>query len=418
MSVLTESFNLDLCLANARQASRKLARADRNAALLAIADALELHAKEIIAANTNDVASERSKGTKDALVDRLTLTDARVKAMADAVRLVVKLPDPLNRVLDGWQLENGLQVRKVAVPFGVIGMIYESRPNVTVDAATLALKSGSAAVLRGSSNALNSNRVLVRVMREAIESKGVPVDAIQLIDSPDRELVTQLLTARGKVDLVIPRGGDSLIQHVVNTAKVPTIETGVGNCHIFVDESADLDNALEIIINAKVQRPGVCNSAETLLVHSAVAEPYLAQALPQLHDHGVALFCCERSQAFFSTAQAATVNDWETEYLDYKLAVKVVDSVDEAIEHVNTYGTMHSEAILTNNVQNARKFQEEIDAAAVFVNASTRFTDGFVFGFGAEIGISTQKLHARGPMGLAEIVTYKYLIDGEGQTRA
>ncbi len=417
MLSLTETFNLDACLANARQASRKLAKADRNKALLSIAEALEHFSTDIIQANAKDVAAERSKGTKEALVDRLTLNEARVKAMAEAVRLLVKLPDPLNRVLDGWQLDNRLQVRKVSVPFGVIGMIYESRPNVTVDAATLALKAGSSAVLRGSSNALNSNRVLVRIMRQAVEQSGLPIDAIQLIDSPERELVTELLTARGKVDLVIPRGGSSLIQHVVDNAKVPTIETGVGNCHVFVDETANLSDAKAIIINAKVQRPGVCNSAETLLVHKKVADAFLPEALQALTDLGVELFACEQSRQLFPTANLATDIDWETEYLDYKLAVKVVNSVDEAIEHITKYGTMHSESILTNSMENARKFQEEVDAAAVFVNASTRFTDGFVFGFGAEIGISTQKLHARGPMGLAEIVTYKYLIDGEGHIR-
>ncbi|MCA9838602.1 MAG: glutamate-5-semialdehyde dehydrogenase [Trueperaceae bacterium] len=418
MSSLTETFNLDACLKDARQVSRKLAKADRNKGLLAIADALETHSGEILSANAKDVTSERSKGTKEALIDRLTLTEKRLEGIAESVRLLVKLPDPLNKVLDGWQLDNGLQIRKVSVPFGVIGMIYESRPNVTVDAATLALKAGSSAVLRGSSNALNSNRVLVRVMRQALQDAGLPQNAIQLIDSPDRELVTQLLSARGKVDLVIPRGGSSLIQHVVETAKVPTIETGVGNCHVFVDASADLEQAKAIIINAKVQRPGVCNSAETLLVHKEVAACFLPDALAALSKLNVELFACERSRAYFPEAKNASEEDWETEYLDYKLAVKIVDSVEAAIDHISTYGTMHSESILTNDMKNARKFQEEIDAAAVFVNASTRFTDGFVFGFGAEIGISTQKLHARGPMGLAQIVTYKYLIDGEGQIRS
>jgi len=417
MTVLTETFNLDACLVNARRASRQLAAADRNGALYKIADALETHGAEIVRANAEDVKAERLKGTKEALIDRLTLTPERVEAMADAVRLVTKLPDPLNRIYEGWTLENGLRVQKVAVPFGVIGMIYESRPNVTVDAATLALKAGSAAVLRGSSNALNSNRVLVRVMREAIQSADLPKDAIQLVDSPDRELVTQLLSARGNVDLVIPRGGESLIQHVVQNAKVPTIETGTGNCHIFVDASADLQKAKNIIVNAKVQRPGVCNSAETLLVHKDVVASFLPDALGELSSQGVSLNADEHTREHFPDANVATETDWETEYLDYTLAVKVVDSVDEAIEHITIYGTQHSEAIVTSDMQNARKFQQQIDAAAVFVNASTRFTDGFAFGFGAEIGISTQKLHARGPMGLAEIVTYKYLIEGEGQIR-
>jgi glutamate-5-semialdehyde dehydrogenase len=412
------TFNLNECLSKARKASRKLASADRNNALYAIAEGLEQHQSEILSANARDVAGEKQKGTKDALIDRLTLTEKRIKDIADAVRLMAKLPDPLHRVLDNWQLPNGLKVQKVAVPFGVIGMIYESRPNVTVDAATLCLKAGSAAVLRGSANALHSNRILVRVMRKALTETGLPEDVIQLIDSPDRELVTELLSARGKVDLVIPRGGTSLIQHVVQNAKVPTIETGIGNCHVFVDASADLEKAKAIIINAKVQRPGVCNSAETLLVHKAVAAQFIPDALSALAHHKVELFADEETRALYPAANLATEFDWETEYLDYKLAVKIVESLDEAVDHITTYGSQHSEAIVTNDMNNAKRFQEEIDAATVYVNASTRFTDGFEFGFGAEIGISTQKLHARGPMGLEQIVTYKYLIEGDGQVRS
>ena len=287
-----------------------------------------------------------------------------------------------------------------------------------MDAATLALKAGSAAVLRGSSNALNSNRVLVRVMREAVSGAGLPADAVQLIDSPERSLVTELLQARGQVDLVIPRGGASLIQHVVKTAQVPTIETGVGNCHIFVDASADLAAARDIVLNAKVQRPGVCNSVETLLVHADIAADFLPDALAALAEQGVTLYADEQVRSYYLAAEQASETDWETEYLDYKLAVKVVASVSEATEHINRYGTQHSEAILTGNMAHARQFQTEVDAAAVFVNASTRFTDGFALGFGAEIGISTQKLHARGPMGLAEIVTHKYLIEGDGHVRS
>jgi glutamate-5-semialdehyde dehydrogenase len=412
------TFNLNDCLFKARKASRKLASSDRNKALLTIAEGLEQYSAEIITANAKDVAGEKQKGTKDSLIDRLTLTEKRIKDIADAVRQITKLPDPLHKVLDAWQLPNGLKVQKVSVPFGVIGMIYESRPNVTVDAATLALKAGSSAVLRGSANALYSNRVLVRVMRKAIKNAGLPEDAIQLIDSPERELVTELLSARGKVDLVIPRGGNSLIQHVVQNAKVPTIETGTGNCHVFVDATADLEKAKAIILNAKVQRPGVCNSAETLLVHKDVAATFIPDALQALSEHNVELFADERARTLYPAANAATEYDWETEYLDYKLAVKVVDSLDEAIEHITMYGTQHSEAIVTSDVQNANRFQNEVDAATVYVNASTRFTDGFEFGFGAEIGISTQKLHARGPMGLEQIVTYKYLVEGDGQTRS
>jgi glutamate-5-semialdehyde dehydrogenase len=413
-----ETFNLNDCLLKARKASRKLANADRNKALEAIADVLEKYQAEIIFANAKDVAREKQKGTKESLIDRLTLTEKRIKDIADAVRQVAKLPDPLNRILDAWQLPNGLNVQKVSVGFGVIGMIYESRPNVTVDAATLCLKAGSAAVLRGSANALHSNRVLVRVMREAVKSAGLPEDALQLIDSPDRELVTELLSARGKVDLVIPRGGNSLIQHVVQTAKVPTIETGIGNCHVFVDATADLEKAKAIIINAKVQRPGVCNAAETLLVHKDIAAQFIPNALEALADHNVELFADEGTRILYPAANPATQTDWETEYLDYKLAVKIVESLNEAIDHITTYGTQHSEAIITNDMNNAKRFQQEIDAATVYVNASTRFTDGFEFGFGAEIGISTQKLHARGPMGLEQIVTYKYLIEGDGQVRS
>lgn len=415
--MVTATFNLSETLVKARQASRGLAGAARDAALHAIADALPAQSSDILMANAEDVAAERKKGTSEALIDRLALTKKRLTDMAAAVRLVAALPDPLHRILDGWQLDNGLRVQKVTVPFGVIGMIYESRPNVTVDAATLALKAGSAAVLRGSSNTLNSNRVLVSAMREALAGAGVPADAVQLIDSPERTLVTELLEARGAVDLVIPRGGASLINHVVQNAKVPVIETGVGNCHIFVDASADLARAKDIILNAKVQRPGVCNAAETLLVHQDVAEQFLPGALAALSNAGVELVGCERTRRLEPNIATATEEDWATEYLDLKLAVRVVDSLDAALEHIDRYGTMHSEAIVTESLEHARRFQDEVDAAAVFVNASTRFTDGFAFGFGAEIGISTQKLHARGPMGLAELVTYKYLIDGQGQVR-
>lgn len=404
-------------LARARSASRKLAHADRNLALRQMADALEAHAQGILTSNAKDVEAERRKGTPNALLDRLTLSHERVRNIAEAVRAVAALPDPLGRVLEGWRLENGLRVRKVAVPFGVIGMIYESRPNVTVDAAALCLKAGSAAVLRGSSNALHSNRALVRAMREALSEAGLPEAAVQLVDSPDRTLVTELLGARGRIDLVIPRGGAGLINHVVQNAKVPVIETGVGNCHVFVDATANLEGAQAVILNAKAQRPGVCNAAETLLVHRDVAETFLPTALSALSRAGVELVGCERTREVYPGAGVATETDWETEYLDYKLAVKVVEDVGEAIEHIDRYGTKHSEAILTETLAHARRFQEEVDAAAVYVNASTRFTDGFVFGFGAEIGISTQKLHARGPMGLAEMVTYKYLLEGEGQIR-
>ncbi|MDQ3398429.1 MAG: glutamate-5-semialdehyde dehydrogenase [Deinococcota bacterium] len=404
-------------LARARHASRKLPRANRDGALHIMAEVLLEDEEAILSANRRDVETERAKGTPQALVDRLMLTEARLQTMAKALKLIASLPDPLHRAEAGWRLENGLKVSKVTVPFGVIGMIYESRPNVTVDAASLAFKAGSAAVLRGSSSALSSNRALVGAMRRALKQAALPEDAVQLIDSPDRNLVTALLEARGEVDLVIPRGGAQLIEHVVRTAKVPVIETGVGNCHVFVDATAELEDAKAIVLNAKVQRPGVCNAVETLLVHEAVAEAFLPGMFAALEDEGVELFGCERSRRFAPGVQPASEEDWRKEYLDLKLAVRVVAGVDEAIDHIDRYGSQHSEAILTKSMDNARRFQEEVDAAAIYVNASTRFTDGFVFGFGAEIGISTQKLHARGPMGLAEMVSYKYLIEGEGQIR-
>lgn len=408
---------LDVILADARTASRQLLSADRNAGLKAIARNLLTDSDAILAANAEDVAAEQGRGTPAALIDRLTLGVQRLEAIAAAVEQVADLPDPVSRVLGGKRLANGLELSQVTVPFGVIGMIYESRPNVTVDAASLVIKAGSAAVLRGSSNALNSNRQLVASMRRALEQAGLPQDAVQLIDSPDRELVTELLTARGKVDLVVPRGGSSLISHVVETAKVPVIETGVGNCHIFVDASADLELAADIVHNAKVQRPGVCNAVETLLVHSDVAEQLLPALGPRLQADGVELRADERAAAYLPASVAASPEDWDTEYLDLILAVKVVDSPIEAIEHIARHGSGHSDAILTRDLAGARRFQQQVDSAAVYVNASTRFTDGFEFGFGAELGISTQKLHARGPMGLEALVTSKYLIDGDGHIR-
>lgn len=417
---------LEALLQRARTASRRLLQVDRPAALLAIATALQEQSRTILAANDSDVQAEIEADTPASLIDRLRLDEARLAQIADAVRDVAALPDPVGRVLDGRTLASGVRLRKVTVPFGVIGMIYESRPNVTVDAAVLALKAGSAAVLRGSSNALNSNRALVAAMRSALEGCGAPADAIQLVDSPDRELVTQLLRANGLVDLVIPRGGAGLIRHVVHNATVPVIETGVGNCHVYVDRGADLGMAEAIVLNAKVQRPGVCNAAESLLVHRDEAEEFLPRVLSTLQERGVELVGCERTRALLPESAPALVSlvspasdlDFDTEYLDLKLSVRIVDDLDQALAHIERFGTRHSEAIVTNDLGSAERFRQEVDAAAVFVNASTRFSDGFEFGLGAEIGISTQKLHARGPMGLAEIVTHKYLLDGEGQVRA
>jgi len=404
-------------LDRARTSSRQLAAADRHGALLAIAEGLLQDAEGILAANGSDVAAERHRGVAAAQLDRLRLTHDRLAAIADAVRQVARLPDPLGRVLDGRTLASGVLMRKITVPFGVIGMIYESRPNVTVDAAVLGLKAGSSVVLRGSSNALASNRALADSMRASLTRVGLSADAIQLIDSPDRGLVTSLLRAHGRVDLVIPRGGAGLIRHVVENARVPVIETGVGNCHVYVDDGADLGMAHDIVINAKVQRPGVCNAAENLLVHRSVAAPFLGTVLASLRAAGVELVGCERTRAIDPAVGPATQQDYDTEFLNLKLAVRVVDDLDQALEHIAAHGTRHSEAIVTSDLARAERFRREVDAAGVFVNASTRFNDGFEFGLGAEIGISTQKLHARGPMGLAEMVTYKYLIDGSGQVR-
>jgi glutamate-5-semialdehyde dehydrogenase len=423
----TAPFDLDDALQRARVAARHLPAIDRSALLRRVADALRRDAPAILAANGEDVARARDAGVADALVDRLALSPARLAAIADAVVQVADLPDPVGRVLEGWRAPNGLEVRAVTVPFGVIGMVYESRPNVTVDAFALAFRAGSAAVLRGSADALASNRALVASMRGALASApGVPaevVDALTLIDDPDRARVTELLQARGRVDLVIPRGGAGLIRHVVETARVPVIETGVGNCHLYLHDDGDRDMALALLLDGKVRRPGVCNALETLLVHRDAADEWLPRAAAALREHGVTLHACERGRAVLAAAglgdgvHAATEEDWATEYLGPEIAVRVVDGLDDAIAHLHRYGSQHSEAIVTRSRAAGRRFQSEVDAAVVYVNASTRFTDGFEFGFGAEIGISTQKLHARGPMGLRALVTVKHLVDGDGQTR-
>jgi glutamate-5-semialdehyde dehydrogenase len=416
MDATTAPIRLDDLLDRARRAQAALPEGPRREGLRSMAAALRADAEAILAANARDVAAEARRGTAASLVDRLTLDPGRLEAIASACEEVAALPDPVHRVLRGWRLDNGLEIRETTVPFGVIGMVYESRPNVTVDAAALAIAAGSAAVLRGSASALASNRALVTAMRRGLENAGLPADAVQLIDSPDRAYVGELLSARGRVDLVIPRGGASLISHVVETAKVPVIETGVGVCHVYVHEDADLDAATEIAVDAKVRRPGVCNAAETLLVDAAVAEAFLPRAAARLRAAGVELRGCERARGLAEMRPAAE-SDWAEEYLDLILAVRVVDGLEEALAHVARYGSGHSEAIVTRSREAARRFQARVDAATVYVNASTRFTDGFVFGFGAEIGISTQKLHARGPMGLERLVTSKYLVDGDGQVR-
>ena len=402
----------------AKRAQRDIPDGPRNEALRAIARQLRSRQAEIVAANEQDVAAEAEKGTSEALLDRLRLDAARIESIAAACEQVATLPDPLHQTRRDWRLEAGPEVREVTAPFGVIAMIYESRPNVTVDAGVLALKAGSAALLRGSASALSSNRVLVSAMRDGLNDVGLAPDAVQLIDSPDRHYVGGLLSARGDVDLVIPRGGASLISHVVETATVPVIETGIGVCHLYVHEEADLSMAEAIAVNAKVQRPGVCNAIETLLVDASVAEQALPRIAAALGAHDVELRGCERARARVPTMLPASEGDWSAEFLDLILAVRVVENIDAALSHIDRYGSRHSEAIVTANRSIADRFQREVDAAAVFVNASTRFTDGFEFGFGAEIGISTQKLHARGPMGLAALVTTKYLLDGSGEVRS
>jgi glutamate-5-semialdehyde dehydrogenase len=393
-----------------------LSRAVKDRALLAIADALVKRAEEITAANAEDVERARRDGTGPAMIDRLTLDPARIEAIAEAVREIVELPDPVGESVRGGILPNGLDLRQIRVPLGVIGIIYEGRPNVTADAAALCLKSGNAALLRGSSSAYSSNTAIIGVLRDALEGTGVPVDAVQMVPGRTRESSTALMRARGLVDVLIPRGGGSLIQAVVRDSTVPVIETGEGLCHVYVDADADLDMAAAIAVNAKAQRPSVCNAAETLLVHSAVADEFLPKIDAAMTQAGVELVGDDRSQALTSAGPASD-DDWDTEFLDLRLAVRVVDGLDQALEHIARHGTQHTEAIITNDRAAARRFVTEVDAAAVMVNASTRFTDGGEFGFGAEIGISTQKLHARGPMGLQELTTTKYVVEGDGQIR-
>jgi glutamate-5-semialdehyde dehydrogenase len=412
MAVATRSVT-DICLAS-RAASRGLAglsSAVKDAALLRVADALDARTPEILEANARDLEAGRESGLSDALMDRLALDPGRIASIAGAVRAIAALPDPVGEVIDGHRLPNGLDVRKVRVPLGVVAVVYEARPNVTVDAAALCLKSGNAIVLRGSSSAAHSNAVLA-----AIVAREFPEGAVSLV-SGGREQLAELAGQEGVVDLIIPRGGEGLKQALSAVAKVPVIYAASGNCHVYVDASADLDAALRIVLNAKTQRPGVCNAAETLLVHADVAPEFLPLAGAALRDAGVELRAEERAAALLDGWVAATEEDFAEEFLALVLAVKVVDSAEEAIEHVNRYGSGHSEAIVTGSAAAARAFQLRVDAACVYVNASTRFTDGGEFGMGAEIGNSTQKLHARGPIGLRELCTIKYLVEGDGQVR-
>jgi len=389
----------------------------KDAGLEAMASALEADIATILERNSEDLAAGRSEGMSDALMDRLTLTEARVREMAAGLREVAALRDPVGEVVDGWRLPNGLEVRKVRVPLGVVGIIYEARPNVTVDAAGLCLKSGNAVLLRGSSSAVNSNSVLVDVISAAAEKAGLPADSVQLLRSTDREAAREMMRLHGLIDVLIPRGGAGLIKTVVENSSVPVIETGTGNCHVYVDEGADLEMAAAIIVNAKTQRPGVCNAAETMLVHREVAGAFLPRADRELREKGVVLRGDAATREIIPGAEEANEDDWYEEYLDLILAVKVVDGIDEAISHISRYGSGHSETIVTSDYRRAQRFVEEVDSAAVYVNASTRFTDGGVFGMGAEIGISTQKLHARGPMSLPELTSTKFIIYGEGQVR-
>jgi glutamate-5-semialdehyde dehydrogenase len=414
----------EVCLA-AREASRVLAALPtgvKDAALLAIADALEARVPEILEANARDMEAGREAGLDSALLDRLALDAGRVGSMAAGVRTIAALPDPVGEVIDGHRLPNGLDVRKVRVPLGVVAVVYEARPNVTIDAAALCLKSGNAIVLRGSSSAAHSNAVLARVAAEAAAGAGVPENAIVLVAGGGREELAELATQEGVVDLIVPRGGEGLKAALKGVATVPVIYAASGNCHVFVDAGADLDMAERIIVNAKTQRPGVCNAAETLLVHADVARDFLPRALRALRETGVELRVDGRThamagEALAGTLAAATDEDWDTEFLALVLAVGVVDSVQDAIAHVNAHGSGHSEAIVTPSVDSARAFERGVDAACVYVNASTRFTDGGEFGMGAEIGNSTQKLHARGPIGLRELCTFKYVVQGDGHVR-
>lgn len=395
----------------------KLSTAQKNKALTAMADGLLAGQAKIIAANELDIQAAKLHNMAEPMIDRLTLTADRIQAMAEGIRQVVALPDPVGQYLDTWDRPNGLHLEKITVPLGVIAMIYESRPNVTVDAAALSVKSGNACILRGGSEAIESNKALVMVLRDALTEAGITADAVNLIENTDRALVQELLTARQYVDLAIPRGGAGLIQMVVNTATVPCIETGSGVCHVYVDKDADLDMAVRIIENAKVSRPSTCNAMETLLVHEDVLESLLAKLVPVLTKDKVELRGDEAVRVAYQELKAATDEDWSTEYNALILSIKTVSSLQEALDHIRRFSTHHSETIVTENVETANAFLRDIDAAAVYVNASTRFTDGFEFGFGAEIGISTQKLHVRGPMGLTALVTYKYVIHGNGQIR-
>ena len=404
----------------AKEASYELGIASagqKNQALTFMAEELVKAKDEIIKANEIDRQNAIKKGITEALLDRLSLDDSRIEAMAQGLLDIVKLQDPVGEVTNMWQMPNGLEIGQKRVPIGVLGIIYESRPNVTSDAAGLCLKSGNAVILRGASDAINSNKAVAKALVEGIKRSGLPQDCVQLLEDTSRETATEMMRLNDYIDVLIPRGGAGLIKSVVQNATVPVIETGTGNCHIFVDETADLEMAKAIVLNAKVQRPGVCNAAEKLLVHESIANEFLPTIVKALRENGVEVRGCDKAQAIVDDIKVIEEPEWHQEYLDLIIAVKVVKDVDEAIKHINKYNTGHSESIVTESYKNSQKFLQRVDAAAVYVNASTRFTDGGEFGFGGEIGISTQKLHARGPMGLKELTTSKYIIFGDGQIR-
>ena len=404
----------------AKEASYELGVASpgqKNEALTFMAEELIKAKEEIIKANEIDRQNAIKKGITDALLDRLSLDDSRIEAMAQGLLDIVKLQDPVGEVTNMWQMPNGLQIGQKRVPIGVLGIIYESRPNVTSDAAGLCLKSGNAVILRGASDAINSNKAVAKALVAGIKRSGLPQDCVQLLEDTSRETAREMMRLNNYIDVLIPRGGAGLIKSVVQNATVPVIETGTGNCHIFVDETADLEMAKAIVLNAKVQRPGVCNAAEKLLVHESIANEFLPTIVKALRENGVEVRGCDKAQAIVDDIKVIEEPEWHQEYLDLIIAVKVVKDVDEAIKHINNHGTKHSEAIITESYKNSQKFLQRVDAAAVYVNASTRFTDGGEFGFGGEIGISSQKLHARGPMGLKELTTSKYIIFGDGQIR-
>ncbi len=395
----------------------KLSAETKNTALCRMANALEANADKILAANKADVEAAKAKGLKSALLDRLALDQRKIQAMARGLREVSSLADPIGTIISSWTRPNGLIISQVRVPLGVVGVIYESRPDVTSDAAGICIKSGNAVILRGGSDALNSNVAIGDVLREALAGTNVPVDAVQVVNSPERKVAEELMRMRQYIDVLIPRGGADLIKTVVETSRIPVIETGTGNCHVYVEEDADLEKATPIVINAKCQRPGTCNAAEKLLVHSKIAERYLPIVIAALRKEGVEVIGDEETRKIVADVKPATEQDWFTEYLDLIMGVKVVKDLDEAIAHINKYGSKHSDSILTTDFDKAMRFIREVDSAVVYWNASTRFTDGNQFGLGAEIGISTQKLHARGPMSVQHLTTTKYVVLGSGQIR-